>query len=117
MTINTHYSLTVVNGMGSGSYEAGTMVNIASDANLAGYVFSRWVSDSGGAFANAATIFTIPAGDVTVEASDQATSGIPKTGDDSDMLGLMTALLSSVFVMLRILVWGKGQKPEGKGTW
>jgi len=66
------YSLTVTNGTGSGSYEAGTQVSIVADAAPEGKQFDKWTTNSGGSFADVSsvsTIFTMPAGDVTVTAT------------------------------------------------
>jgi hypothetical protein len=72
------YNLTVNSGSGSGSYAAGTTVNIAAAAAPTGQVFDQWTGDTGGvANVNAAsTSITMPAGNATVTATYQtATSG------------------------------------------
>jgi len=66
------HTLTVVNGVGSGSFAAGTVVNITANTPPAGQVFSSWTISGGGSVANAnsaATTFTMPAGAVTATAN------------------------------------------------
>jgi hypothetical protein len=80
------YTLTVANGSGSGSYEAGQAVNISANPAPSGQVFEKWVSSGGGAFANAAatsTTFTMPAAAVTVTATyKQAQEELPPSATD-----------------------------------
>jgi hypothetical protein len=66
---NPTYTLTVVNGTGSGNYTAGTVVNISANAAPSGQVFSGW---TGAAVANAnsaATTLTMSAANTTVSAN------------------------------------------------
>jgi Divergent InlB B-repeat domain len=63
------YSLTVVNGSGSGTYAAGAVVNISANAAPDGQVFKNW---SGAAVANPGasnTTVTMPAANTTVTAN------------------------------------------------
>lgn len=65
------YSLTVVSGSGSGSFEAKTRVDIAADAAPSGKVFDKWTSSGGGTFENASstrTTFKMPDENVSVTA-------------------------------------------------
>lgn len=65
------YVLTVENGSGSGSYEAGASVSITAGAAPSGKVFDHWSTEDGGTFANAvsaSTTFTMPAAAATVTA-------------------------------------------------
>lgn len=69
------YALTVENGSGSGSYTAGTNVNISAAAAPNGQEFSHWTTDNGGIFQNsdsALTIFTMPGNAVTIKANYKA---------------------------------------------
>ena len=71
VSLNTaQYTLTVVNGSGSGSVQAGKSVNINANPP-AGKKFNNWESSGGGTFGdknNPSTTFTMPAGNVTVTA-------------------------------------------------
>ena len=72
------YALVIAAGTGgsittdsSGSYAAGTVINIAASAS-ANYSFNRWTSIGGGTFSSttsADTTFTMPANAVTITAS------------------------------------------------
>lgn len=64
------YSVTVINGSGSGAYKAGSTITIVANANN-GRNFSNWSSNDGVAFANSTagtTTFVMPAKNVTVTA-------------------------------------------------
>jgi|GEM_PF-6256089 len=66
------FLLTVINGSGSGRYEAGTSVNVVADPAPAGYVFDRWISDSGDALDDPTAesfVFIMPDHDVTLRAT------------------------------------------------
>lgn len=69
----TTYVLTVMDGSGGGSYEAGATIIIMADPLLPGEVFDKWVLTSGGgtlADANSATtIYTMPGNAATVTAT------------------------------------------------
>ena len=67
----TTYTLTVIDGSGSGDYEAGASIPIIADAPPSGKVFDTWTAASG-SFAdanNASTTFSMPAEAVTVTAT------------------------------------------------
>ena len=72
------YTVTVVNGSGSGSYAQGTTVVIAANEPAAGMVFQKWTTESNGvtlaSVSMSATTFTMPAGNVTVTANYVAAS-------------------------------------------
>jgi uncharacterized protein (DUF2141 family) len=66
------YAVTVINGSGSGDYEAGATVSITAEAAPTGKTFDRWTSADGVSFANensAVTTFVMPAKAVTVTAT------------------------------------------------
>lgn len=67
------YTLTVVNGSGSGSYAAGTTVSIVANAPAAGMVFSKWTTESNGVTLASvslnSTTLVMPANNVTVTAN------------------------------------------------
>jgi len=68
-TSGTTYSLTVVSGTGTGSYAAGAVVSITSNAAPAGQVFQNW---TGATVANpnaATTTLSMPAAATTVTAN------------------------------------------------
>ncbi len=68
------YALTVVNGIGSGSYAAGVPVSVNTTLP-SGYAFTGWISDNGGTFANASavnTTFTMPGNIVNITANMEA---------------------------------------------
>ena len=66
------YTVTVINGSGSGNYDVGSTVVIAANEPAAGMVFQKWTTESNGvALASVslpATTFTMPANNVTVTA-------------------------------------------------
>ena len=65
--------LTVANGTGSGSYEAGAQITITANAPTSGKLFDKWVLTSGGGtFVSASspqTLYTMPANAATVTAT------------------------------------------------
>jgi len=65
------YVLAVNGGSGSGSYTAGTVVEIEADPAPAGRQFDQWIGDVGGIeeVTAASTMITMPAGNVTVTAN------------------------------------------------
>lgn len=69
----TSYTVTVVNGSGSGTYAQGATVVIAANEPAAGMVFQKWTTESNGvtlaSVSLPATTFTMPAGNVTVTAN------------------------------------------------
>ena len=81
------YVLTITAGQGgsismgaSGSYAAGSVIDIAAAPNSvhSGYTFSGWTSSKGGTFGDAsktATTFTMPANDVTITANFELGGG------------------------------------------
>ena len=75
------YLLTVNNGIGDGSYDPNTLVNIFADAPLAGQLFDAWTGDiSYVTDANDPnTIVTMPTAAVTVTATYIADPNIPDT--------------------------------------
>ena len=83
------YTVTVVNGSGSGSYEQGETVTIVADSK-SGYEFDKWVVDSGAvslANANSSTAaFVMPDEDVVVTATytekEQDDPVVPETPCD-----------------------------------
>ncbi len=75
----TTYTLTVVNGSGSGSYIAGSQPCIVANDPASGMEFASWtISPSGTKIAStvlSATIVTMPEGNVTVTANYRKKSG------------------------------------------
>ena len=70
------YTLTVNNGSGSGSYAAGTTLNLVAASAPSGQVFDRWTGDVG-TVANVntgTTTMTMPAANATVTATYRAVS-------------------------------------------
>jgi hypothetical protein len=65
----TTYQLTVVSGSGSGSYAAGTVVNISANAPPVGQEFDRWVGAVVGNATSANTTLTMPSVATTVTAT------------------------------------------------
>ena len=67
------YSVTVVSGTGTGEYEEGAVVNITANSPAEGYQFKEWTVTQGTvSIVNTTaqtTSFTMPAMDVTVEAT------------------------------------------------
>lgn len=80
------FTVTVVNGSGSGTYAQGSTVVIAANEPAAGMVFQKWTTESNGvtlaSVSLPATTFTMPAGNVTVTANYVAAqSPAANTGD------------------------------------
>lgn len=76
------YFLSVVNGIGSGEYEAGTEVEISAEDTLDGKKFAGWMSSDGGSFENAqdnVTLFIMPANNTVVTAQYGEDGGIRKS--------------------------------------
>jgi hypothetical protein len=69
---DTKYSLTVVNGMGSGSYAAGAVVTIAAGAAPAGQSFRYWTGATVASPTALTTTLTMPAANTTVTATYSA---------------------------------------------
>jgi hypothetical protein len=65
----TQYSLTVVNGAGSGSYAAGATVTITANAAPAGEVFLSWTGATLASPLSASTTLVMPAANATVTAT------------------------------------------------
>lgn len=67
------YTVTVINGNGSGTYAQGTTVVISANEPAAGMTFQKWTTESNGvtlaSVSLPATTFTMPAGNVTVTAN------------------------------------------------
>ena len=63
------YPLTVVNGTGSGSYAAGTVVTITANAALSGEAFSSWSGATVASASSSTTTLTMPAASTTVTAN------------------------------------------------
>ena len=66
------YTVTVINGSGSGNYAAGATVLITANTPAAGSVFNKWVTESQGvalaSVSTSPTTFTMPANNVTITA-------------------------------------------------
>ncbi|MDT0593771.1 carbohydrate binding domain-containing protein [Glaciecola petra] len=70
-TVIASTNLTIVQGQGSGNYQAGDEVPITALPPEEGYFFSHWTSNNGGSFADVnsvSTSFTMPEGVVTLTA-------------------------------------------------
>jgi hypothetical protein len=65
------YVLTVNGGSGSGSYEAGTVVNISANTAPSGQVFDKWTGNTGGIadVNSASTTYTMGSANATVTAT------------------------------------------------
>jgi hypothetical protein len=63
------YTLSVVNGTGSGSYAAGTVVTITANTAPSGEVFSDWTGATVASAGSASTTITMPAANTTVTAN------------------------------------------------
>jgi hypothetical protein len=70
-------ALTVVNGSGSGSYSAGTVVNISANAAPTGQTFVNWTGAPVASATSPATTITIPSTNTTVIANYVAAATIP----------------------------------------
>ena len=77
------YTLTVINGSGSGSYAAGTTVIITANSPATGQVFNKWTTETEGVtFTNSTlsvTTITMPASNATVTAEFGSGSGTVPT--------------------------------------
>ena len=63
------YSLTVVNGTGSGTYAAGTIVNIKANTAPSGQTFQNWTGATVANATSATTTLTMPAANTAVTAN------------------------------------------------
>jgi hypothetical protein len=65
------YELSVVNGSGDGTYEAGEQVNISADSPADGKVFDQWTGDVGGVadVGDPTTTYTMPASNASITAT------------------------------------------------
>lgn len=83
------YTLTVVNGSGSGSYAAGATVNISANTLMPGFTFKNWTSTSNDfnivSSLNSITTIIMPAHDLTITANfSEGSSGNGNTpGSDN----------------------------------
>ena len=79
----TLYAITVVSGSGSGSYAAGSVIDITADTAPSGKAFDKWTTSGGGSFGDAnsaSTTFTVPAQAVTVTAVYKSAGGSGNSG-------------------------------------
>jgi hypothetical protein len=123
------FTVTVNNGTGTGSYPPGATVTITADEAADGWVFDKWVSDDGVAFADASeatTTFVMPDKNVTITATykqeDKDDPGddqkddqddekddptdVPKTGDTGSpwvwlLLGGISVVSMSLLILMR----------------
>lgn len=82
------YTVTVINGSGSGTYDAGSTVIIAANTPATGKVFKNWTTESAGVtFASvslSATTFVMPNNNVTVTANYVNGTGGALTGTSTN---------------------------------
>jgi hypothetical protein len=86
------YTLTVVNGSGSGSYIAGAVVPITANAPGAGQAFTDWTGATVANATAAATTIVMPAGNATVTANYAQQEGAcinMSTGDNASLNGFV----------------------------
>ncbi|HEX3744445.1 MAG TPA: hypothetical protein VHW09_10965 [Bryobacteraceae bacterium] len=80
----TAFTLSVVNGTGSGSYLPGAVVAIVANAPAAGQAFVNWTGAAAADAASAATTLTMPASNTVITANYSATSpGLAACGNMS----------------------------------
>ena len=85
--------LNVVDGVGSGIYEASKRIFVEADKPFDGYVFSHWTSNGGGFFddrTSISTYFTMPSGSVTVTANYLP---VTSTGPDTSVARMWNEVL------------------------
>ncbi|MCR4649779.1 MAG: leucine-rich repeat protein [Lachnospiraceae bacterium] len=91
----TLYTVTVVDGTGSGSYAAGANVIILANNPENGKVFDKWVADDGVSLLKAelaANYFTMPAKNVTVKATyKESGTNNPSNNNSSNNQGSTTS--------------------------
>jgi len=75
----TTYTLSVVNGSGSGSYAAGTVVTITANPPPSGQTFLKWTGSTVKDPGAATTTLTMPAANTTVTANYTTTPPTPTT--------------------------------------
>ena len=84
----TYYTLTVVNGSGSGSYIPGSQVIVVANDPASGKVFSSWtISPENTSIASkavSATVVTMPSSNVTVTANYKAGSNSGNTSSSNN---------------------------------
>jgi hypothetical protein len=86
VTPPTKYTLTVNNGTGSGSYPAGTVVNISANTPPINKVFDKWTGDVSGVaeIDSASTTYTMGSANATITATykdDQTANGHIESGN------------------------------------
>lgn len=87
VTPTTLYTVTVVDGSGSGSYVQGATVMICANNPPTGKVFDKWTYDEGVSLLKdtmAATYFTMPAKSVTITANYKADSNSSSNSNNNN---------------------------------
>jgi hypothetical protein len=90
----TAYSLTVVNGSGSGSYFSGALVTIIANVPAPGQTFLNWTGVTVADASSASTVLTMPAANATVTANytaltQQAACANMSVGDNASLNGFV----------------------------
>src|SRR5579862_6879385 len=87
----TTYTLNVVNGTGSGTYTAGTVVTITANAPPAGQAFTDWTGATVQSATATTTTLTMPAANATVSANYTVPGGYALTVVNGTGSGTYTA--------------------------
>ena len=101
----TTYAVSVANGTGSASHEAGQTVTITADAAPEGKVFDKWTTTTAGvtfADANSATTtFVMPAGAVSVTATykDAPVDDVTDVDDTAHTILLISIVLLAIIAV------------------
>lgn len=76
-TTTITFTLSVINGSGSGNYSENTEVSVEANTPDDGYVFDTWIGDTEylSSISNAAATITMPGKNISIEATFRDTSG------------------------------------------
>ena len=114
------YTLTVVNGTGSGAYAAGAVVPIAANSPPAGQQFQSWTGATVANSTSANTTITMPAANTTVTANYAAAAGgfsISSVSPNPVPSGTVTVTVTGSGFSSNPLIWASGvQYPTSQST-
>jgi len=108
--VPTH-TLTVVNGIGSGTYAAGTVVNITANGAPASQQFQGWTGATVGNSTAASTTLTMPAANTTVTANYGAVTSGPNISAVSPNplpAGTTAVTITGTGFASNSLIWASG---------
>ncbi|HTI70093.1 MAG TPA: Ig-like domain-containing protein [Candidatus Limnocylindria bacterium] len=105
VTNNATYQLTVAGGTGSGSYAAGTVVNISASQPPAGQVFLQWTGAAVASPTSPSTTLKMPTAPTVVTAQTQSNTIVPQPVSSHPRLWVNTGDLP------RLRSWANSTNP------